>query len=126
MQANQYLHHNGKIYKADKLLISPNNRSFRYGDGFFETMKMINGKIILADYHFERLFKSLELLQFDKPNYFSADYLKTHIEELAKKKLSYKTCQDKVNDFSWRWWLVRSRKSFSQSPDTNMGTKSFQ
>jgi len=85
MPGKEYLHFNGKIYGADKLCISPNNRSFRYGDGFFETMKMIDGKIILADYHFERLFASLELLQFDKPNYFTAAYLKSHIEELAKK-----------------------------------------
>jgi branched-chain amino acid aminotransferase len=82
---NQYLSNNGKIYNADGLLISPNNRSFRYGDGFFETMKMINGKISLADYHFERLFASLELLQFDKPNFFTVDYLKKNIEELVNK-----------------------------------------
>jgi branched-chain amino acid aminotransferase len=99
MQANQYLHHNGKIYKADKLLISPNNRSFRYGDGFFETMKMINGKIILADYHFERLFTSLELLQFEKPNYFTADYLKAQIEELAKKNYHTKLARIRLMIF---------------------------
>ncbi|QEC66579.1 hypothetical protein FRZ67_04435 [Panacibacter ginsenosidivorans] len=99
MQANQYLHHNGKIYKADKLLISPNNRSFRYGDGFFETMKMINGKIILADYHFERLFTSLELLQFEKPNYFSPNYLKTQIEELAKKNYHSKLARVRLMIF---------------------------
>lgn len=85
MAGKQYLHSNGKIYNADKLLISPDNRAFRYGDGFFETMKMIHGKIILADYHFERLFSSLDLLQFEKPNYFTVDYLKKNIEELAEK-----------------------------------------
>ena len=84
MHDKQYLNCNGKIFNADKLFISPNNRSFRYGDGFFETMKMINGEIMLPDYHFERLFASLELLQFEKPNYFTVDYLKKSIEELAK------------------------------------------
>lgn len=85
MPVNEYLHYNGKIYDADTLLISPNNRSFRYGDGFFETMKMINGKIILEDYHFERLFASLELLQFEKPDFFTAAYLQEQTRELAKK-----------------------------------------
>lgn len=85
MHDKQYLNCNGKIFNAGKLLISPNNRSFRYGDGFFETMKMIKGKIMLAESHFERLFSSLELLQFEKPNYFTVDYLKKNIEELAKK-----------------------------------------
>jgi branched-chain amino acid aminotransferase len=80
-----FLNYNGKSYNSDKLLISPNNRSFRYGDGFFETMKMINGKIILRDMHFERLFSSLEILQFDRPAAFTADILEPQIMELARK-----------------------------------------
>lgn len=46
---------------------------------------MVNGKIALSKYHFERLFTSLELLQFDKPNYLTADYLLNQINELAAK-----------------------------------------
>jgi branched-subunit amino acid aminotransferase/4-amino-4-deoxychorismate lyase len=61
MQEAEFLSYDGRISKTGKPLISPDNRSFRYGDGFFETMKMVNGKIILEDYHFERLFTSLEL-----------------------------------------------------------------
>jgi branched-subunit amino acid aminotransferase/4-amino-4-deoxychorismate lyase len=79
------LNYNGKLYPSDKLLISANNRSFRYGDGFFETMKMLNGKIILKDYHFERLFSSLELLQFNNPDYFTSQYLEEQITTLATK-----------------------------------------
>jgi len=79
------LNYNGKLYSSDQLLISANNRSFRYGDGFFETMKMINGKTVLRDYHFERLFSSLELLQFEKPGYLTPKYFEEQITELAKK-----------------------------------------
>ena len=80
-----FLNYNGKIYRADKLLISPNNRSFRYGDGCFETIKMIRGKMILEEYHFERLFTSIEHLQFEKPNFFNPQYLKEQVVEIAKK-----------------------------------------
>ena len=80
-----YLNQNGKIIKEEKAIISPNNRSFRYGDGCFETMKMIDGKILLQDYHFERLFASLTSLQFDVPNYLTADYLQQQILEVTKK-----------------------------------------
>lgn len=73
---------NGVIMNADKALISADNRSFRYGDGCFETMKAINGKIIHANEHFERFFLSLELLQFDKPNYLTTTYLLDHISKL--------------------------------------------
>jgi branched-chain amino acid aminotransferase len=50
------------MLESDKAVISFDNRSFRYGDGCFETMKMMNGDIALSHYHFERLFSSLYLL----------------------------------------------------------------
>jgi branched-subunit amino acid aminotransferase/4-amino-4-deoxychorismate lyase len=76
---------NGKVFKQEEISISPNNRSFRYGDGFFETIKIIKGRIVLKELHFERFFASLELMQFDKPAYFTAEYLAKHILELAIK-----------------------------------------
>ena len=85
MHTEGFLNFNGKVLRNDKLLISPNNRSFRYGDGCFETMKMVNGKIILEAYHLERLFSSLQALQFDKPSYFISDLFKSELIELVKK-----------------------------------------
>lgn len=73
---------NGVLMDAEKPVITADNRSFRYGDGCFETMKAVNGKIIHANEHFERFFASLELLQFDKPNYLTAAYLTEHITKL--------------------------------------------
>lgn len=94
-----FIFYNGKISKAGKLLISPDNRSFRYGDGFFDTMKMVNGKIVLADYHFERLFASLEMLQFQKPVYFTPEYLKDQVSLLAKKNLHTKLARIRLTVF---------------------------
>lgn len=85
MQQGSYLNYNGKLYKQGELLISPDNRSFRYGDGCFETMKMVNGKIILRDLHMERLFSSLDTLRFDLPKLFTPALLEKKIETLASK-----------------------------------------
>ena len=85
MQQAVYLNQNGRLIKESNAIISPNNRSFRYGDGCFETMKLKDNTILLANYHFERLFASLQLLQFDVPNYLTADYLQHQIVEVAKK-----------------------------------------
>lgn len=82
---SSFLNHNGKLYKDGKLLISPNNRSFRYGDGCFETMKMANGKIVLRDLHIQRLFSSLETLQFQLPKLFTPAMLEQQVTELAVK-----------------------------------------
>jgi branched-chain amino acid aminotransferase len=75
---------NGKIVEEEKIGISASNRSFRYGDGCFETMKVINGNLLLSDLHFQRLFSSLETLQFIIPAFFTAAYLNAQIEELIK------------------------------------------
>jgi branched-subunit amino acid aminotransferase/4-amino-4-deoxychorismate lyase len=80
-----FLSHDGKIRKSGIPLISPDNRSFRYGDGFFETMKMVHGKIILEDLHFERLFTSLDLFRFKRPAHFTPAYLREQVAELAAK-----------------------------------------
>ncbi len=80
-----YLNYNGTILRADKQIIKADNRGFRYGDGLFETMKMVNGSIPLAAFHFDRLLKGIELLEFDKPEYLTAAYLTSQIVALAKR-----------------------------------------
>ena len=49
-----FINFNGAIIEADKAIISADNRGFRYGDGLFETIRVINGQVMLARYHFER------------------------------------------------------------------------
>lgn len=66
---------NGKVTTEEEIYISPNNHSFRYGDGCFETMKVVNGQIILPQLHFQRLFSSLAILKFSIPSFFTAEYL---------------------------------------------------
>lgn len=76
---------NDKIYKEGEVITGPDNRGLRYGDGLFETLKVIKGKIQLRDYHFERLFSGMKMLQFEIPQYFTASYLENKIAELYKR-----------------------------------------
>ena len=52
---------NGVIKKGTEYLVSAKSRGFRYGDGFFETMRVMNGVISHAELHFSRLFDALGL-----------------------------------------------------------------
>ena len=85
MENGRYFCYNENLFKTGKAVISADNRSFRHGDGFFETMKMIKGNIVLKDYHFDRLFSSLQLLKFERPVHFTAAYLSEQIKKLAAK-----------------------------------------
>ena len=80
-----YINDNGKLTKKENWQLSPDNRSFRYGDGCFETMHLFDGKIVLEAYHFERLFASLETLKFIKPRSFTAQKIADDILEVASK-----------------------------------------
>ncbi|MDX1443662.1 MAG: aminodeoxychorismate lyase [Gammaproteobacteria bacterium] len=42
--------------------ISALDRGFAYGDGVFETMRLVNGELPLWKYHRERLYRGLEIL----------------------------------------------------------------
>ncbi|MEI2738646.1 MAG: aminotransferase class IV [Chitinophagaceae bacterium] len=76
---------NGKIIPADEPVLLASNRGYRYGDGLFETMKVIEGKILLSNYHFKRLFAGLALLQFEIPHLFLRQKTENEILNLCKK-----------------------------------------
>lgn len=103
---------NGVIVSAEKPAISADNRSFRYGDGSFETMKALNGQIIHAKEHFERFFASLELLQFDKPNYLTAAYLTEHISKLLQQNGHTKLARIRLTLFRGNGGLYDAENHF--------------
>ena len=74
-----FLSWNGNIIPQEHLNISPDNRSFRYGDGCFETIKVVNGNIILHDLHFYRLISSLVVLMISIPDFFTKEYFTKQI-----------------------------------------------
>ncbi|HVG40025.1 MAG TPA: aminotransferase class IV, partial [Chitinophagaceae bacterium] len=74
---------NGKIVAEGKPLFTAQNRSFKYGDGIFETMKVSQGKLVLAGYHFDRLFTSIRLLQLTAEKKFTAHYMQNEIKDLC-------------------------------------------
>lgn len=84
-----YFNFNGKILDDADNIIGPANRGLRYGDGVFETMKLKNGQLILSDEHFFRLWKGMQLLQFEIPKLFTPEKATAEILALtAKNKLT--------------------------------------
>jgi branched-chain amino acid aminotransferase len=90
---------NGKILAANTSTIGPENRGIRYGDGLFETIKMKEGKLLLEDDHFARLWKGLKVLQFDLPKHFTPENLQEQIVALAKKNDHTKSARIRLNVF---------------------------
>lgn len=52
---------------SDEKLKQLNNRAFRYGDGCFETIRVIGGEVVNLELHYERLVNTINVLKLDFP-----------------------------------------------------------
>ncbi|MEJ7912942.1 MAG: aminotransferase class IV, partial [Chitinophagaceae bacterium] len=59
----RFVLYNGKLMEESTPIFNSSNSSFKYGDGIFETLRVSKQIILLWNYHYERIAKSLELLQ---------------------------------------------------------------
>ena len=57
-----FINLNGQLLPADKPSLTQSNRSFRYGDSLFESLKMIHGKILFLQDHLNRVLEGAVIL----------------------------------------------------------------
>jgi len=79
-----YVNYNGKLIPSDQPILTSINRSFRYGDGLFESIRMLNGEIPLLNQHIKRLFHGMKILNIEIPAAYTIDYFKEQIFQLAR------------------------------------------
>jgi branched-chain amino acid aminotransferase len=75
---------NGKLLPDNEPVFLAANRSYRYGDGLFETVKVRDGKLVLGAFHFERLFGGLSLLDYNIPAHFTTSQIEVEILSLCQ------------------------------------------
>lgn len=78
---------NGTIGSNDSNLLTQ-NRAFLYGDAVFETVKIVNSKILFLEDHYFRLMSSMRVIRMEIPMNFTMEYLEEQILALAKAKNS--------------------------------------
>lgn len=72
------------IFK-DQSLNDFNNRGFLYGDSIFETIKIINNKIIFWEEHYLRLISSMRILRIEIPNSYTPEFFEEEIIKTNQK-----------------------------------------
>lgn len=75
---------NGTIVSQDANILTQ-NRAFLYGDGVFETVKVINNKILFLEDHYFRLMSSMRVIRMEIPMNFTMEYLEKQILALVNK-----------------------------------------
>lgn len=75
---------NGNIVSQDANILT-HNRAFLYGDGVFETVKIINNKILFLEDHYFRLMSSMRVVRMEIPMNFTMEFLEEQILTLVNK-----------------------------------------
>lgn len=63
-----------------------NNRGFLYGDALFETVKILDGKILFLEDHYFRLMSSMRILRMEIPMNFTMEFFESEILNEVKKE----------------------------------------
>lgn len=85
LSVKAYLNLNGKTIPADEPSLLSSNRSFRYGDALFETIRIANGKILFLAEHIKRLTNSMRFLKMENRQEFSVGLLGQQMADLSLK-----------------------------------------
>lgn len=80
-----FINFNGEILPAAQPVLTIANRAFRYGDGLFESMRYLNGKLKYAELHAERLQRGMMALKLEGYKKMNARFLTAKVEELVKR-----------------------------------------
>jgi len=76
---------NGTIVSNDTSLLTQ-NRAFLFGDAVFETVKIVNAKILFLEDHYFRLMSSMRVVRMEIPMNFTMEYFEEQILALATAK----------------------------------------
>jgi len=76
---------NGNIAAQNDNVLTQ-NRAFLYGDGVFETLKIINNKILFLEDHYFRLMASMRVVRMEIPMNFTMEYFEEQVLSLVQQK----------------------------------------
>ena len=83
--SKQIINFNGELFPSEHPVMTISNRSFKYGDGLFESMRYIKGDLKFADLHVDRLRKGMKTLKMDGHSQVDSYFIREKTEELIRR-----------------------------------------
>ena len=80
-----YVNNNGILLPNDATTIHAGNRGHLYGDGVFESIRILSGKPINIENHIDRLLKGANVLKMETPAFYDVNFFQEKIVELIEK-----------------------------------------
>ena len=95
---------NGNIQENSSILID-SNRGFLYGDSVFETIKVLDNKVLFLEDHYFRLMASMRICRMEIPMNFTMEYFEEQILNLIQ-------CLASSNSYRVRFSVYREGEGF--------------
>ncbi|WP_297706987.1 aminotransferase class IV [uncultured Eudoraea sp.] len=73
------VNYDGQLVDKNSFYLHANNRGFLYGDALFETIRVVNGRLIFWEDHYLRLMSSMRILRMEIPMSFTMEFLEEQI-----------------------------------------------
>lgn len=80
-----YVNLNGALVAGDGPVIGLDNRAYHYGDGVFETIRVMKGKPCFLDAHWARVTEGLKVLRIQHPKTLDRHSLERYLLELVER-----------------------------------------
>lgn len=74
---------NGNLVVQDENILTQ-NRAFLYGDGVFETLKIVNNRILFLEDHYFRLMASMRVVRMEIPMNFTMEFFEEQVLKLVQ------------------------------------------
>jgi branched-chain amino acid aminotransferase len=98
------VNYNGNIQENSNFSIE-SNRGFLYGDAVFETIKVIDNKVLFLEDHYFRLMASMRICRMEIPMNFTMEFFEEQILKLTNSL-------EKSNSFRVRFSIFRNSDGF--------------
>lgn len=84
MSLCQFANYNGTRVDTSQPYLTGENRMFRFGDGLFESVRIVNGAARFVEAHYARLIEGMKAIGMEVPAHFSASFFQEKIDELIQ------------------------------------------
>ncbi len=78
------VNYNGTVLDSGVQFLNQTNRGLKYGDGVFETFRVVNSEILLWEEHYLRLMSAMRILRMEIPMNFTMEFLSEEVLKLIK------------------------------------------
>jgi branched-chain amino acid aminotransferase len=95
----EFISINNQIISRETPLFTVGNRSFRYGDGFFESMRITGGEMPFIKNHFDRIKETAAVLEISLPKDFTIEKLQETVKLLSQKNNLKNEGKARINFF---------------------------